>query len=87
MRTNTGNIRKAEHFVAFLKKIVQYLKAQLAGSQDVTNKTPLAFLHDMHAVTALERKPLRFTYTRLNSLLRTLEITSLEDFNALQVTN
>ena len=78
-----GNIRKAEHFVAFLKKIVQYLKTQLLG-KDVVNRTPLAFLHDMHAVTALERKPLRFTYTRLNSLLRTLEITSLEDFNALQ---
>jgi DNA excision repair protein ERCC-2 len=78
-----GNIRKAEHFVAFLKKIVQYLKTQLQG-KDVVNKTPLAFLHDMHAVTSLERKPLRFTYTRLNSLLRTLEITSLEDFNALQ---
>jgi DNA excision repair protein ERCC-2 len=78
-----GNIRKAEHFVAFLKKIVQYLKTQLQG-KDVVNKTPLAFLHDMQAVTSLERKPLRFTYTRLNSLLRTLEITSLDDFNALQ---
>lgn len=78
-----GNIRKAEHFVAFLKKIAQYFKTKLA-CRDVTNETPLAFLHDMHAVTALERKPLRFTYTRLNSLLRTLEITSLDDFNALQ---
>ena len=78
-----GNIRKAEHFVAFLKKIVQYLKTQLQG-KDVVNRTPLAFLHEMQAVTSLERKPLRFTYTRLNSLLRTLEITSLDDFNALQ---
>jgi DNA excision repair protein ERCC-2 len=78
-----GNIRKAEHFVAFLKKIVQYLKTQVVG-KDVVSKTPLAFLHDMQAATALERKPLRFTYTRLNSLLRTLEITSLDDFNALQ---
>ena len=78
-----GNIRKAEHFVAFLKKIVQYLKTQLQG-KDVVNRTPLAFLHEMQAVTSLERKPLQFTYTRLNSLLRTLEITSLDDFNALQ---
>ena len=78
-----GNIRKAEHFVSFLKKIVQYFKTLMLG-KDVVNKTPLAFLHDMYQATALERKPLRFTYTRLNSLLRTLEITSLEDFNALQ---
>mmetsp|Transcript_7086 Transcript_7086/g.11927 ORF Transcript_7086/g.11927 Transcript_7086/m.11927 type:complete len:984 (+) Transcript_7086:163-3114(+) len=78
-----GNIRKAEHFVAFLKKIVQYLKTLMTGN-DVTNKTPLAFLHDLQEATGLERKPLRFTYTRLNSLLRTLEITQLDDFNALQ---
>eukprot|EP01036_Dinobryon_divergens_P032636 gene32636-42270_t len=50
-----GNIRKAEHFVTFLKKIVVYLKKVLQ----------------------------RFTYTRLNSLLRTLEVTSLEDYTAL----
>ncbi len=34
-------------------------------------------------MTAIERKTLRFTYSRLNKLLRTLEITSLEDFGAL----
>lgn len=78
-----GNIRKAEHFVAFMKKIVVYLKGLFPG-RDVENKTPLAFLHSMFEATAIERKPLRFTYTRLNSLLRTLEITALDDFDALQ---
>lgn len=50
---------------------------------EVENHTPLAFLAQLYNSTALERKPLRFTYSRLNSLMRTLEITSLEDFNAL----
>jgi len=78
-----GNIRKAEHFVAFLKKIVEYFKKRLRGS-NVEKESPVAFMHDLHTKTALEKKVLKFTYSRLNSLLRTLEITSLEEFNPLQ---
>lgn len=79
-----GTIRRGEHFVNFLRKIVEYLKSQLQSQHNVEKKTPLAFLSDLFRVTALERKPLKFTYSRLNSLMQTLEITSLEDFTALQ---
>lgn len=41
-------------------------------------------MHDLHTKTALDKKALQFTYSRLQSLLRTLEITSLEEFNPLQ---
>ena len=78
-----GNIRKAEHFVAFLKKIVIFLKKYHENGKELSNKTPLAFLQDVFTATSLERKPLRFTYSRLNSLMRTLEITSLDEFNSL----
>lgn len=78
-----GNIRKAEHFVTFLKKIVDHFRRRLKG-QNVEIETPNAFVFDMTSKTALEAKPLRFTYSRLNSLLRTLEITSLEEYNPLQ---
>jgi DNA excision repair protein ERCC-2 len=33
--------------------------------------------------TSLEAKPLRFAYSRLPSLLRTLQVSNLDDFNAL----
>jgi DNA excision repair protein ERCC-2 len=33
--------------------------------------------------TSLEAKPLRFAYSRLSSLLRTLQVSKLEEFNAL----
>ena len=33
--------------------------------------------------TSLEAKPLRFAYSRLSSLLRTLQVENLDDFNAL----
>jgi DNA excision repair protein ERCC-2 len=77
-----GNIRKAEHFVTFLKKIVDYFKRRMKGLS-VEVESPNAFVLDFVNKTALERKPLRFTYSRLNSLLRTLEITSVEEFNPL----
>jgi DNA excision repair protein ERCC-2 len=78
-----GNIRKAEHFIAFLRKVVEYFRKRLKG-QSVEIETPNSFMYDATSKTALERKTFRFTYSRLNSLLRTLEITSLEEFNPLQ---
>jgi len=78
-----GNIRRAEHFLTFMKKVVEHLKSLLRV--DSTQKqSPLAFLHYLQASTALEPKPLRFAYSRLNSLLRTLEVTHLDEFNPLQ---
>lgn len=82
-----GNIRRAEHFVAFMKKIVEHLKARLrsvAGPNGgVQSETPLAFLHRLTNGTSLEAKPLRFAYSRLSSLLRTLQVSNLDDFRAL----
>ena len=82
-----GNIRRAEHFISFMKKLVEYLKARLrhvAGpSGGVMSETPLAFLHRMMNGTSLEAKPLKFAYSRLNSLLRTLQVSNLDEFNSL----
>lgn len=82
-----GNIRRAEHFIGFMKKVVEHLKARLravAGPNGgVQSETPLAFLHRLTHGTALEAKPLRFAYSRLASLLRTLEVSNLDEFNAL----
>ncbi|EEP82340.1 DNA repair helicase RAD3 [Uncinocarpus reesii 1704] len=54
------NIRRAEHFVAFLKRFIEYLK------------------------TRMKRKPLRFCAERLTSLVRTLELMNIEDYQPLQ---
>lgn len=70
-----------------MKKVVEHLKARLqsvAGpSGCVRSETPLAFLHRMTNGTSLEAKPLRFAYSRLSSLLRTLQVSNLDDYNAL----
>jgi len=70
-----------------MKKIVEHLKARLrtvsGPNGGVQCETPLAFLHRMMNNTSLEAKPLKFAYSRLNSLLQTLQVTNLDDFNSL----
>ncbi|KAI9910513.1 hypothetical protein PsorP6_010632 [Peronosclerospora sorghi] len=77
-----GNIRRAEHFVAFLRRLIQYLRQRIRVRQ-VESETPQAFLHHLHQAISVDVKPMMFCYTRLNSLLRTLEVTNLEEYNSL----
>ncbi|KAH9874086.1 DNA-dependent ATPase of the nucleotide excision repair factor 4 complex [Plenodomus lingam] len=78
-----GNIRRAEHFVAFLKRFIEYLKTRMKVL-NVVSDTPPAFLSHLRDLTYIERKPLRFCAERLTSLVRTLELTSIEDYQPLQ---
>ncbi|XP_022129389.1 general transcription and DNA repair factor IIH helicase subunit XPD [Pieris rapae] len=68
-----GNIRNAEHFLGFLKRFIEYLKTRLR-IQHVVQESPAGFLKDVSSRVCIERKPLRFCATRLQSLLRTLQV-------------
>lgn len=59
----------ATSFHGKLPQIVEHFKTRVRA-QSVESETPLAFVHRMQQITALERKPLKFAYSRLNSLLR-----------------
>jgi DNA excision repair protein ERCC-2 len=78
-----GNIRRAEHFVAFLKRFVEYLKTRMK-IMHVISETPQSFLQNVKELTFIERKPLRFCAERLTSLVRTLELSNIEDYQPLQ---
>ncbi|EDR14295.1 uncharacterized protein LACBIDRAFT_319363 [Laccaria bicolor S238N-H82] len=78
-----GNIRKAEHFVAFLKRFVEYLKTRMRVLH-VVAETPLSFLQHLKDITYIERRPLRFCAERLQSLIRTLELNRLDEYASLQ---
>ncbi|KAK6202005.1 TFIIH/NER complex ATP-dependent 5'-3' DNA helicase subunit [Pestalotiopsis sp. IQ-011] len=78
-----GNIRRAEHFVAFLKRFIEYLKSRMK-TRRVTSETPTFFLDHLREHTFIEKKPLRFCAERLTSLVRTLELTNIEDYQTLQ---
>ncbi|GBM44428.1 General transcription and DNA repair factor IIH helicase subunit XPD [Araneus ventricosus] len=77
-----GNIRSAEHFIAFLKRFLEYVKMRLRV-QHVVQESPAAFLRDIFSKVCIERKPLRFCSERLRSLVRTLEITELNEMSSL----
>lgn len=78
-----GNIRRAEHFTAFLKRFIEYLKTRMKVRQ-VISETPPSFLAHLKEHTFIEKKPLRFCAERLTSLVRTLELTNIEDYQPLQ---
>ncbi|XP_023211694.1 TFIIH basal transcription factor complex helicase XPD subunit-like [Centruroides sculpturatus] len=77
-----GNIRTAEHFIAFLKRFIEYIKIRLRV-QHVAQESPAKFLKDVLQKVCIERKPLRFCSERLRSLIKTLEITEIADFTSL----
>ncbi|KJE90279.1 hypothetical protein CAOG_08527 [Capsaspora owczarzaki ATCC 30864] len=77
-----GTIRRAEHFVAFLRRFVEYLKNRLRV-QHVVAENPTSFLQDLYQAVQIDRKPLRFCAERLGSLVRTLELPNMDDFSAL----
>ncbi|EON67887.1 DNA repair helicase rad15 [Coniosporium apollinis CBS 100218] len=78
-----GNIRRAEHFISFLKRFIEYLKTRMKVLH-VISETPPSFLNHVKELTFIEKKPLRFCAERLTSLVRTLELTNIEDYQALQ---
>ncbi|KAI0950386.1 DNA-dependent ATPase of the nucleotide excision repair factor 4 complex [Taiwanofungus camphoratus] len=78
-----GNIRKAEHFVAFLKRFVEYMKTRMRVLH-VVAETPLSFLQHLKDITYIERRPLRFCAERLQSLVRTLELNRIDEYSSLQ---
>ncbi|EDN93739.1 hypothetical protein SS1G_09606 [Sclerotinia sclerotiorum 1980 UF-70] len=79
-----GNIRRAEHFVTFLKRFIEYLKKTRMKVRQVISETPASFLAHLREHTFIEKKPLRFCAERLTSLVRTLELTNIEDYQPLQ---
>jgi DNA excision repair protein ERCC-2 len=79
-----GNIRRAEHFVAFLRRFVEYLKTRMRATV-VEQETPSAFLAHLQRTAAIDGKTLKFCYDRLTSLLKTLEIVDTEEFHAISL--
>ncbi|OOG00698.1 hypothetical protein ASPCADRAFT_158980 [Aspergillus carbonarius ITEM 5010] len=78
-----GNIRRAEHFISFLKRFIEYLKTRMKVMHTIS-ETPPSFLTHVKDLTYIERKPLRFCAERLTSLVRTLELINIEDYQPLQ---
>lgn len=78
-----GNIRRAEHFVAFLKRLVQYIKNRMI-TEKVESESPVSFVTALQNQAGIDQKSLKFCYDRLHSLLLTLEVTNTDEFMYIQ---
>lgn len=78
-----GNIRKADHFVHVLRRLVQYLEGRLE-TENVEKEGPVGFVASINTHAGIDQKTLKFCYDRLHSLMMTLEITDTDEFLHIQ---
>lgn len=78
-----GNIRRAEHFLAVLRRLVQYLDGRL-DTENVEKEGPVTFVNAVNSHVGIDQKMLKFCYDRLHSLMLTLEITDTDEFLHIQ---
>lgn len=78
-----GNIRRAEHFLSVLRRLVQYLKSRLL-TENVETENPVSFCASINSQAGIDQKMLKFCYDRLHSLMLTLEITDTDEFMHIQ---
>ncbi|KFK35304.1 hypothetical protein AALP_AA5G267300 [Arabis alpina] len=62
-----GNIRRAEHFVHVLRRLLQYLGGRL-DTENVEKESPVSFVSSLNSQAGIEQKTLKFCYDRLHSL-------------------
>lgn len=79
-----GNIRRAEHFLAFLSRFLEYLKKRLTIRQ-VESQSPKNFVQHCSSEVMVETRTLRFCYDRFTSLMKTLEIVDTDEYTPIQL--
>jgi len=78
-----GNIRRAHHFLMFLRGWVEFLRKQLRV-QSVSQRSTDAFLEELRQeVKTTDLRAMKFAYDRLQSLFQTLKITDMEEYGPL----
>jgi DNA excision repair protein ERCC-2 len=77
-----NDIRKAESFVALLRRLIDFLKQKSAGHAVVQQKAA-SFLASVTHACSIDGSTLRLVHDRLMSLLRTLQVASWHEFSPL----
>lgn len=74
-----GNIRRAEHFLALLRRVVNFLR-RYVNVDRAQCEGPLSIAHKLEEDAEVDSKSLKFCHERLRSLLNTLRVPNLDDF-------
>lgn len=75
-----GNIRRGEHFLAFLKRLVMFLK-NIMKTKEIRKFSPLTFLNEIQNLTGIDSRSLKMASQRLKLLFNTLQILETDEFN------
>ncbi|CAN6558507.1 unnamed protein product [Malus baccata var. baccata] len=78
-----GNIRKADHFVHVLRRLVNHLEVRLE-TENVEKEGPVSIVATISSQAGIDQKTLKFCYDRLHSLMMTLEITDTDELLHIQ---
>ena len=81
-RAVPGNIRKAKHFMEYLKTFLVYLEERLAGSTART-ASPAEWVHEFKTAYHVPVEGLKFMSSRLSLLLETLEVRNYARYSSL----
>lgn len=79
-----GSIRKAEHFLSFLLRILGALKVALK-TKDAKIYSPFGFAYFLKSEAQVDQLELKHASDRLRSLLLSLKIDSLSEYFSLQI--
>eukprot|EP00927_Polykrikos_kofoidii_P051222 TRINITY_DN45008_c0_g1_i1.p1 TRINITY_DN45008_c0_g1~~TRINITY_DN45008_c0_g1_i1.p1 ORF type:complete len:854 (-),score=118.09 TRINITY_DN45008_c0_g1_i1:124-2685(-) len=75
-----GNIRRAEHFIALLKRLVNFFRKYLLRVDQAQCEGTLSIVHKIEEEVEVDSKSLKFCHERLRSLLNTLRVSNLDEF-------
>lgn len=79
-----GNIRKADHFLPVLRKLIVYFK-KLLSEKELQMLSPLQLVYKLQQEYFIEQRTLKFCQSRLASLLNALEVINVDDFRSLNL--
>eukprot|EP00467_Chlorarachnion_reptans_P007308 CAMPEP_0114501902 /NCGR_PEP_ID=MMETSP0109-20121206/8755_1 /TAXON_ID=29199 /ORGANISM="Chlorarachnion reptans, Strain CCCM449" /LENGTH=862 /DNA_ID=CAMNT_0001679681 /DNA_START=159 /DNA_END=2747 /DNA_ORIENTATION=- len=80
-----GNIRRGKNFLNYLRALGDFIKLRMDDRQRFL-ELPGHFIEKLKEETKIiEPKAMRFCYSRLNSLLKTLEVTDMDEFTPIQL--
>ena len=79
-----GNIRKANHFLPVLRKLIVYFK-DLLNSRELIMESPLNLVYKLQEKYFIDQRTLKFTAQRLQILMNTLQIANIDQFSSLNV--
>ena len=81
----SGTIRKAEHFLRFMRKIIKCIKDELKDVHQTRIVSPLTLLNKMQQEYYIDQRPLRNARERLTQLLNNMQIDKIDEYSSLNL--